>query len=526
MAAAGTLLEGGWRRASAQVRGVAPGPVVETAYGRIRGYVVDGVHAFRGVPYGADTGGANRFMPPQPPAAWTGVRDAVALGLRAPQPQDWRIPEFSVNDRAEPAGEDCLRLNVWTPGLDDNARRPVMVWLHGGGFSAGSGGFEQYDGANLARKHGVVVVTVNHRLNGFGFMHLAEIGGARFADSGNAGMLDVVAVLEWVRDHAARFGGDVGNVTVFGQSGGGGKVSTLYGMPAAQGLFHRGIAMSGSRVRSTNPDAATAGARRVMEALGVATADELQQVEWRRLRDAVQGAFGWGPVVGGEALPAHPFDPEANPLSASVPMMIGSTETETTWDTGQLYDELTDAELLADVTRELDTTEAQAGEVVALYKANRPQASNLDLWLILQSDNAGFRTGTDTQAIRKSRQAGANVYRYYFQWYSPVREGQLRSMHTMDIPFVFETVDVAAPLLGAGDDVQPLADRMSASWVAFARTGDPNNSLLPAWRPFDETTKATMVFNRETRAVDDPYGAEKAAIAAARGGAGETDSND
>jgi para-nitrobenzyl esterase len=222
MAAAGTLLDGAWRQAAGQVRGVAPSPVAETAYGRLRGYTVGGVHAFLGVPYGADTAGANRFMPPQRPAAWTGVRDAVALGLRAPQPQDWRIPEFSVNDRAEPAGEDCLRINIWTPGLDDNARRPVMVWLHGGGFSAGSGGFEQYDGANLARKHDVVVVTANHRLNGFGFMYLADIGGARFADSGNVGMLDVVAVLEWVRDHADRFGGDAGNVTVFGQSGGGG----------------------------------------------------------------------------------------------------------------------------------------------------------------------------------------------------------------------------------------------------------------------------------------------------------------
>jgi para-nitrobenzyl esterase len=518
MAAAGTLLEGAWTKVEAQrVRGLASSPVVGTVHGRIRGYVDDGVYAFRGVPYGADTSGANRFMPPRAPEPWLGVRDTVELGLRAPQPQDWRIPEFSVNDRAEPAGEDCLRINVWSTGLSDNGRRPVMVWLHGGGFNAGSAGFEQYDGANLARKHDVVVVGVNHRLNGFGFTYLAEIGGEKYRDSGNVGMLDVVAVLEWVRDNVERFGGDPGSVTVFGQSGGGGKVSTLYGMPAAQGLFHRGIAMSGSRVRSTLPDAATATARRVMERLNVTTADELQQVEWRTLRTVIQGAGGYGPVVDAGALPAHPFDPEASALSATVPMMIGSTETETTWSTDQLYDHLTDAELRVDVARELRTTEVQADKIISLYRRNRPWAGNLDLWLILETDNAGYRTGTDTQAIRKVRQGTVPVYRYYFQWYSPVRDGQLRSMHTMDIPFVFENVEIASTLLGTGADLQPLADQMSASWVAFARTGDPNNSLIPEWQPFTERDKVTLVFSGNTQAVNDPYGAEKAAIAAARG---------
>ena len=527
MAAAAALLDGSWAKAEAQrVRGLAPSPTVETAYGRIRGYTDEGVYSFRGVAYGADTSGANRFLSPQPPEAWTGVRDTVELGLRAPQPHDWRIPEFSVNDRAEPAGEDCLRINVWSQGLGDSGRRPVMVWLHGGGFSAGSAGFEQYDGANLARKHDVVVVGVNHRLNGFGFTYLAELGGEKYRDSGNVGMLDVVAVLEWVRDNIDRFGGDSGNVTVFGQSGGGGKVSTLYGMPAAQGLFHRGIAMSGSRVRSTTADSATATTRRVMERLNVSTADDLQQVEWRALRQAIQGAGGYGPVVDGGALPAHPFDPAASDLSTSVPMMIGSTETETTWSTSQLYDHLSDAELRVDVARELRTTEAQAVEVIALYQEGRPRASNLDIWLILESDAAGVRTGTDTQAIRKARQGSADVYRYYFQWYSPVRGGQLRSMHTMDIPFVFENVRVASTLLGTGRAVQALADRMSASWVAFARTGNPNNSLIPRWNPFTEADKATMVFNTETLAVNDPYGAEKRALEAARGTAPDDSNND
>jgi para-nitrobenzyl esterase len=500
------------------VSGRAGGPVVETAYGRVRGFEAGGVAAFLGVPFGASTAGANRFLPPQKAQAWTGLRDAVALGLRAPQLQDPRVPEFSVMDRAEPSGEDCLVLNVWTPETGAG-RRPVMVWLHGGGFSSGSAGFTCYDGANLARKHDVVVVGVNHRLNIFGYLHLAELGDSRFAESSNVGMLDIVAGLEWVRDNIERFGGDPGNVTVFGQSGGGQKVSTLLGMPAAKGLFHRAIAMSGSQVRSGTRENAGRVARTVLERLQLRPdqAGELQAMSWRRIRGLIgTGGLNFGPVVDGRTIPANNFDPVATDISADVPLMIGSTETEQTWNANQLYDPLSNEELREDLMRALRSDAAGADQAIGVYRKNRPSASNLDIYLIAISDASNFRVGTDTQAERKAAQRRAPVYRYYFQWYSPVRAGQLRSMHTMDIPFAFDNVALARPLLGDGPDVQTLADRMSASWAAFARTGNPNNPKVPNWPAFDAARKATMILNTETRVENDPYREEKAVIAAVR----------
>lgn len=523
VAAAGMLID--VPRVSAQPqasRGGSTGPIVETTAGRVRGYMQDRVNAFRGIPYGASTAGANRFMPPQKPQSWTGVRDALEIGLRAPQDQDARVPEWFVMDRTEPQGEDCLMLNVWTNGLSDGQKRPVMVWLHGGGFTGGSGGFTVYDGANLARKHNVVVVGINHRLNGFGFLYLGDIGGEQYA-SGNPGMLDIVASLEWVRDNIERFGGNPASVTVFGQSGGGSKVSTLLGMPAAKGLFHRAIAQSGSQVRSTTREQATRTAQALLTKLNIAPTqlDRLHQMPMRQLRDVINaggnGIGGWGPVVDGRTLPAHIFDPVATDISSDVPLMIGSTETEQTWNEGQFYDPLSDAELREDVMRALRADEASANRVIALYKKNRPRASNLDLYLILSSDASNFRTGTDTEAERKAAQGRAPVYKYYFQWYSPVRGGMLRSMHTMDVPFVFENTGIAQSELGTGPERQVLADKMAGAWVAFAREGKPNHGLIPNWPAYDLTTRATMVFNTETRVMNNPYGEEKTAIAAARG---------
>ena len=521
LAAAG-LLVGGRVRGLAQTPAVARrgsgGPVVETAAGRVRGYLDDGVNAFRGVPYGASTAGSNRFLPPRTAQPWSGIREAVELGLRAPQLQDPRVPEFSVMDRAEPSGEDCLALNVWTSGLASSGRRPVMVWLHGGGFSSGSAGFTCYDGANLARKHDVVVVGVNHRLNIFGFLHLADLGG-QYADASNVGILDIVGALEWVRDNIEGFGGDPGNVTVFGQSGGGQKVSTLLGMPAARGLFHRAIAMSGSQVRSRTAENANRVARTVLERLELRPdqLDRLQTLSWRQIRELLgRQGLNFGPVVDGRTLPANNFDPVATELSADVPLMIGTTETEQTWNTRQLYDPLSDAEFHEDVMRALRTDATGAEQAIALYSKNRPSATNLDLYLIMISDSSNFRTGTDTQADRKSAQGRAPVYKYYFQWYSPVRAGQLRSMHTMDIPFAFDTVNAASTLLGTGPDVQALADQMSASWVAFARTGNPNNDRIPAWPTHTPDQRATMVWNTDVRVVNDPYREEKDVVAAVR----------
>ncbi len=491
-------------------------PTVETAFGRVRGYMDKGICSFRGVPYGDTTAGANRFLPPRKPQPCTGVRDAVELGHRAPQLDAPRVPEWFVMDRTEPQGEDCLVVNVWTPALDSQ-KRPVVVWLHGGGFTGGSNGFTAYDGASLARRHNVVVVGVNHRLNGFGFLYLGDLCGDKYADA-NVGMLDIVAALQWTKDNVDRFGGDPGSVTVFGQSGGGSKVSTLLGMPAARGLFHRAYAMSGSQVRSTPRDQATATARRVLEQLSISPnqIERINSLPMRQLRQLMNGGGlgGWGPVVDGRTIPAHIFDPAATDISADVPLMIGSTETEQTWNANQLYDPLTDAELREDAARAMRTTEAAAQGVIDLYKRNRPKASNLDIYLILSSDASNFRTGTDTQALRKAEQRKAPVYKYYFQWYSPVRGGMLRSMHTMDVPFVFYNHVIAASEIGTGPETAALAEKMSATLVQFAKTGNPNNRTIPNWPAYDSVVRQTMVWNNEPKIVNDPYGAEKAAIAA------------
>src|SRR5688572_3620845 len=500
-------------------RAGGPTNIVETTSGRVRGLFFQGVNTFRGIPYGASTAGANRFLPPRRPQAWTGVRDVNAIGLRAPQLENPRVPEWFVFDRSEPQGEDCLVLNVYTPSLADGRQRPVMVWLHGGGFVGGSSGFTVYDGQNLVGMRDVVLVHLNHRLNLFGFLYLGDAGGERYADA-NAGMLDIVAALQWIRDNIANFGGDPGNVTVFGQSGGGSKVSTLLGMPAAKGLFHKAIAMSGSQVRSIPREQATATAERVLAALGVSTSrlDELHTLPMRRLRAVLHAGgdqgFSFGPVVDGRTLPAHPFDPIASPLGADVPLLIGSTETEATWNESQIYDPLTDAELREDVMRVLRTDAAGADRVLAAYRAKRPKAGNLDLYLIIATDGSNFRTGTDTQAERKAAQRGAPVFKYYFQWHSPVRGGALRAMHTMDIPFVFENYEMAAAEVGSGPELKPLGDRMAAAWVAFATTGNPNHPLIPKWPAYDTATRATMVINNDWSAVNDPYGEEKKVVAA------------
>jgi len=489
-------------------------PVVETALGSIRGARRDRVFSFKGVPYAATTAGAGRFQPPAAHAGWSGVRDTLELGPRCPVPQSTAQAEFVVMDRREPAGEDCLCLNVWTAGLGDGGKRPVMVWLHGGGFRGGSAGHRCYDGTNLANKHDVVVVGVNHRVNVWGYLYLAGIAHSQFEQASNVGMLDIVASLEWVRDNIERFGGDPGNVTVFGQSGGGSKVSTLLGMPSARGLFHRGIAMSGSQVSSISRDDATKTAERFLAALNIRPdqAEKVLDVPYYDIRDIANAQpFNWGPVMDGSTIPAHNFDPVATPISADVPLMIGSMETEATWNTDQQYDPLDDATLQIMAQRALRTDAEQARHVVSVYKAGRPQASNLDLYLILASDVSGFRTGTDTQAERKAALGPAPVYKYYFDWYSPVAGGNLRSMHTMDIPFFWDDVKTSVSLIGDAPELQDMADKVSAAVVAFARTGNPNSAGLPQWDAFDGDRRATMFINADMRMVADPYREERLA---------------
>ncbi len=428
-----------------------------------------------------------------------------------------------------PASEDCLKLNVWTSKLDRNARRPVMVWFHGGGMRTGWAGSIMYDGAELARKHGVVVVGVSHRLNVFGFLYLAGSGRERYANSSNVGALDLIAALEWIQENIASFGGDPGNVTIFGQSGGGGKVATVQAMPRAKGLFHRMIIQStitDTALRGMPKEEASKWTEIFMRRLGLKPnqADELQKLPVDALIAALSGNDAAGeislrfvPVVDGRTLPANPFDPAAPGYSATIPLMVGSVEDESVpyANPGDPYwttDEIDSDGLRQRVKRALRIESADADRIIALYKKNRPKSGNMDLATILESDAGTLRQAGYTIAELKAKQGRAPAYLYYFQWNSPLRQGKVRCMHCMELPFVFDHVDAAQFMTGTGQDRYALAEKVSSAWVAFARSGNPNHQGLPDWRPFDSDRRATMVLGNDCRSVDDPHKDERLAI--------------
>jgi para-nitrobenzyl esterase len=488
----------------------------------MRGLARDGVHQFYGVPYGASTAGANRFMPPVKPAAWTGVRDCFVVGNRSPQDPDGPISEVFALDRQEPMGEDCLNLNVFTPGLG-SGRRPVMVWLHGGGFSGGSGNWLLYDGTNLARKEDVVVVSVTHRLNLMGFLYLAGLrAGDRWAGASNVGMQDIVAALGWIKENIAAFGGDPGNVTVFGQSGGGGKVTTLMAMPSATGLFHRAIAMSGSALSGTPRDSASRAAEEYLARLGLKhdQIDRLQQMPWRQLHEAFFAEprianLGGGPVVDGTSLPRDQWTPDAPAFSAEVPLMMGSVETEDAWSDPPPPLQIPEEEMLTRVRRIVRNDEAKARDLVALYRQTHHGISNADVWLIMNADNTR-RANAQLLGDLKAAQGKAAAYLYYFNWRSPVHKGQMKSYHTLDIPFALYNIDIAGSMTGAMQERYLLAHRVSAAWAAFARTGSPNHADLPAWPAFNAKSYPTMILGNECRVANDPNRQERLALKTVR----------
>ncbi|HEY2646543.1 MAG TPA: carboxylesterase/lipase family protein [Candidatus Acidoferrales bacterium] len=492
--------------------------IVETSAGKIQGLTKGGVLAFKGIPYGAPTGGDSRFMPPGKPQPWSGVRDAFELGLRCPQSPSTLIPEVSAVDSKEPAGEDCLVLNVWTPRANRAHKRPVMVWLHGGGYSSGSSGYTIYDGANLARNHDLVVVGINHRLNVFGFLCLAEIGREKYAHSSNVGMLDIVAALEWVRDNIAAFGGDPGSVTIFGQSGGAGKVSTLMAMPSAKGLFHRAIIESRPGEKGVPRGEASAAAEEFLSRLGFKPTqiDQAQKLPMEQLVSAMRAGGVPGnaslrlePTIDGLALPWGMFDFKATELSANIPVLTGSVETEVAFFPNQTLDPIDDSTLHQKVKQALPKADdTQVDRLIAAYQMGRPGVGNTDLYLILASD-ATFRQGVLAEAERKSATEKAPAYMYYFTWHSPVRDGKLRAFHTLETPFVFANLDAGKPMTGSGNDRAALSDRMSSAWAAFARTGNPNHAGLPRWPAFTSQERATMIFNNNCKVVNDPNGDER-----------------
>jgi para-nitrobenzyl esterase len=503
------------------------GPVVETQLGTVRGVAADAVYAFKGIHYGASTEGPMRFLPPRPPKAWTGVYEASQYGPLAPQElssaNSGSEIRRAMGDIFGPGtiSEDCLVLNVWTPGLN-SGRRPVMVWLHGGGFTGGSDGAPTYDGANLARKQDVVVVGINHRLNVFGYLYLGELGGEKYADSGNVGMLDIVLALEWVRDNIAHFGGDPGNVTIFGESGGGGKVSTLMAMPPARGLFHKAIVESGSMLRATSREDADAGAKKFLANVNVTPdhVDDLTKIPMDQMLAALHSMAGpnavrWGPVVDGRSLPRHPFDPTAPAQSSSVPMLIGTNGTESTLLLG-LSDpglfSLTDADMRTKLKAYLRLSDDETlNSLIATYQKSRPNATPSDIYFAITTDRM-MRMNAITQAERKVLQRQAPVYMYIFAWQTPVLDGKLRSPHGIELAFVFDNTDKTTGLNGIGPDVGRLASQVSGAWAAFARTGNPNHLGLPDWPAYTTSERATMIFNDECKVANDPGKAERLAM--------------
>ena len=510
--------------------------VVTTTAGRVRGFTRNGVFIFKGIPYGDTTGGENRFMAPKPVKPWTDVRPALAWGPVSPHGvrAGWVNQEEQFLyywDDGFP-GEDMLRVNVWTPGVNDGKKRPTLVWIHGGGYASGSSQeLRPYDGERLAREHDVVLVSINHRLNVFGFLDLSQIGGDTYAQSGNASMLDLVQALQWVRDNVAAFGGDPGNVTIFGQSGGGGKVTTLMAMPAAKGLFHKAAALSGSFIAASSREQSKQLALAVMKELGLGPSQvaQLHTASTEALLHAGEAAqqktvafrfpppgtppvinLGWQPVVDGAVLPENPFETAAPALSAQIPFLVGNTfhefangidkphAHETTWE-----------QLSAQLTPQIG---ARTSPAIDAYRKAFPSAKPFEIGGMIGADL--FRRGTILQTERKAAQNGAPVYAYWFGWKTPVLEGRPLAFHCQDLAFWFDNVDLCAQATGGGEDARKLASQMSRALVAFARTGDPNHDGIPKWTPFTGASRAMMIWDTASEVKIDPDREARQALAA------------
>jgi para-nitrobenzyl esterase len=497
-----------WARLSAAD---AAGVTAATSNGSVRGLASGGINVFKGIHYGGTTAGKNRFMPPTRPVPWTATRDALAYGPTAPQ----TTGAGGARGGGLSENEDCLVLNVFTPALGGGRGRPVMVWLHGGGFSTGSGSGAVLDGTSLAKTSDVVVVTINHRLNAFGFTYLGAAAGSEFALSGGAGMLDIVLALEWVRDNIDRFGGDPNLVTIFGQSGGGRKVATLMAMPSAKGLFHRAIIESGAVLRLTTKDDAVQATELLLAELGFAKgqARDLQNVPMAQLLAAnaavnakltlrEPGQTANSPTVDGMTIPTHPWDPAGPALSASIPLLIGYARTEET-----LYDRPTPEKLALDEAGlKLRAGKRIGGDperVIEAFRKAYPDATPWDLWILIATEHP---RGTYSRELakRKAAQAGAPAYFYRFDWETPEGGGHMRSPHTVEIGFVFNNINVVGPLIAKMPEAHSLAGKVSAAWATFARTGSPNTPGLPKWPAYSAASRDTMLFNNTSRVEQDP----------------------
>ncbi|HET6544040.1 MAG TPA: carboxylesterase family protein [Chryseolinea sp.] len=502
--------------------------LANTLYGKVRGFRMKDIYSFLGIPYGANTGGKNRFMPPQKPEPWKDVFPAVYWGNSAPQNLENfyanRYLAFTDDWHYDDVSEDCLRINVWTPGVNDGKKRPVMFWIHGGGFTSGNAiEHPEYHGENFARYGDVVFCSINHRLGPLGFANFAGVAGERFAASGNVGMLDIVSALEWVRDNVSNFGGDPNNVTIMGQSGGGSKVCTLMAMPSAKGLFHKAVALSGSLLKATEKiDSEKLGAYILKEAnLSPLEIHKLQDLPWKdyltlannankKLREdagipasAGPGIGGFRPVVDGVFLPQHPYFPEASSYSADVPMIICTTFYERSPSS---FDSSMENITKEQAKEQLKTTRGfgasvgdNASAVYDAYEKSFPDRKPIEILSMAISN----RKNAIALADAKSRQA-APVYMAWFGWNPPLFDGRLRAFHTLDICFWFYNTDRQLSHSGGGARPRKLSEKMAGSLVQFMKTGNPNISGLPTWSRYTASQGETMVLNDVSSVQNDP----------------------
>ena len=487
-----------------------------TEYGKVRGFLLRGITTFLGIPYGADTSGANRFMPPQKPASWADVYPAVWWGNTAPQNMEKRYSNayasFVDHWNYDDVSEDCLKLNIWTPALDSK-KRAVMVWLHGGGYVNGNA-VEQdgYYGENFSRRGNVVYVSLNHRLGPLGYANFAGAD-KKFAASGNVGMLDIVAALEWVKKNISSFGGDPGNVTIMGQSGGGAKVCVLTAMPAAQGLFHKAVALSGTSLKAVEKDVSEKLGDYVLKEAGLSASemDKLQQLPWKQYYEITTRALtkfreemklpaqgnGFSPVADGTVLPQHPYGTTATPLADNIPMIICSTLNEQS-------PSRTDSNLeKIDIAGVKDKLKDRFGEktssIVDSYVKAFPNKKPIEIWSMVASNRQNAIALADSKSKQK-----APVYVAWFGWQPPMFDGRMRSFHCIDICFWFFNTDVMYTHTGGGARPRKLSAKMADSLVRFMQTGDPNGAGLPSWSAYHSTNGETLILDDEPAVKNDP----------------------
>lgn len=481
-------------------------PVAATKYGRVRGYLDQGINVFKGIRYGADTS-IRRFMAPLSPDKWTDIKDSTEYGASSPQ----------SGRGTDKQSEDCLFLNIFTPSLRDGGKRSVMFYIHGGAYSGGSGSSPLYDGVNLCKRGNVVVVSINHRLNAFGYLYLARFGGVEFADSGNAGQLDIILALQWVKENIAEFGGDPNRVMVFGQSGGGAKIATMMAMPAARGLFHRAATMSGQQVTACGALNGTLRAKAILDALKLKPehTQEIRTMPFQKIVDVLNtkdpvlpfGGVNFAPALDEKNLLRHPFYPDAPAQSSSIPMIIGNTHDETraflggdesnftvTWE--QLPEKLI-PNMRVDIQPEI---------VIEKYRQLYPKLSASDLLFKITTASRSWR-GAIIEAEERAK-SGFSAYAYQLDWASPREGGKFGAPHASDIQLVFDNIKKPGAT-AIGPEAQPMADTMSETFIQFARTGNPNNKKIPTWKPYTMAKRETMVFDIPPHLENDPRGEER-----------------